>query len=86
MTSIWKSTLQERFSSQMVLLHNTKRKALLHQLSSFPFLLWQDLAIRGYTELEGNLRQLLMVWAGASNSDLKIWLGQNKYMSHSMSR
>ena len=77
-----KPTLQERFSSQLVLLQNTRRKALLHQLSSLRFLLRQGLAIRGHTELEGNLRQLLMMWAGASNSDLKTWLRENKYMSH----
>ena len=73
-----KPTLQERFSSQMVLLQNTRRKALLHQLSSLRFLLRQGLAIRGHTELEGNLRQLLMMWAGASNLILT-WKRHNQW-------
>ena len=42
----------------------------------------QGLAIRGHTELEGNLKQLLIMWSGSSNSERKTWLRENKYMSH----
>ena len=77
-----KPTLQERFNMQIVLLQNTRRNALVYQLSGLRFLLRQGLAVRGHIEIEGYLRQLLLMWASASNSDLKSWLKENKYMSH----
>ena len=39
------------------------------------------MTIRGHTETEGNLHQLLMTWA-SDDADLKCWLQENKYMSH----
>ena len=39
------------------------------------------MVIRGHTETEGNLYQLLMIWA-SDDADLKCWLQENKYMSH----
>ena len=37
--------------------------------------------MRGHTELDGNLYQLLKVLAN-DNSDTKQWLSERKYMSH----
>ena len=48
--------------------------ALLKQLSGLKLLLRQELAIRGHTEFEGNLNQLLIMWAGDFDTDLKDWL------------
>ncbi len=39
------------------------------------------MAVRGHTEIEGNLQQLLIMWAN-DNNDLKNWLLENKYLSH----
>ena len=39
------------------------------------------MAIRGHTETEGNLHQLLMTWA-SHDADLKCWLQEIKYISH----
>ena len=74
-----KPSLPECFSSQIVRLQTTRRKALICQLSH---LLRQGLAVRGHTELEGNLRQLLMMWSNTSNENVTEWLTENWYMSH----
>ncbi|PIK55578.1 putative zinc finger MYM-type protein 1-like [Apostichopus japonicus] len=51
------------------LLHSTRRQMLLKQLDCLRFLLRQGLAIRGHKEIEGNLRQLLMLVA-IDNKDI----------------
>ena len=58
-----------------------RRQGLLYQLRALQYLLHQGMAIRGHTEVEGNLHQLLKVWAN-DNSDLELWLSEKKYMSH----
>lgn len=55
---------------------------MLCQLSALLFFLRQGLAVRGHTELEGNLRQLLIMWDSNGSHDLQVWLKENKYMSH----
>ena len=40
----------------------------------------QGIAIRGHTETEGNLHQLLITWA-SDNAGLKCWLQENKYVT-----
>jgi hypothetical protein len=51
---------------------------LLKQLSSLKYLLRQGLAIRGHTENEGNIMQLLMLRC----EDIPQWLIAKKYLSH----
>ena len=79
-----KRSLPQQFSSQITRSQDSRRKALLHQLSAIRFLLRQGLALHGHTEMEGNLRQLLMMWADSEGSctDLKDWLKENRYLSH----
>ena len=50
------------------------------QLSSLKFLLRQGLAIRGHEEIEGNLKQLLLVRC-EDCPDLKQWISDKKYLS-----
>ena len=57
------------------------RKLLLKQLSSLRYLLRQGLAIRGHTDYDGNLVQLLMLRSEDCNG-LNSWLQNKKYMSH----
>ena len=45
------------------------------------FLLRQGIALRGHSENEGNLPQLLSAWTGNS-AILKQWVKEGKYMSH----
>ena len=67
-----KPYLPQYFSSQLAQLQETRRNALLCQLSGSRFLLRQGLAIRGHSEMEGNLRQLLRMYS--SFCDMKAWL------------
>ncbi|PIK62845.1 putative zinc finger MYM-type protein 1-like [Apostichopus japonicus] len=50
------------------------------QLDCLRFLLRQGLAIRGHKEIEGNLRQLLMLVA-IDNKDIRTWLDNKDYLS-----
>ena len=78
-----KPSLPQYFSSQLAHIQETRRNALLCQLSGLRFLLRQGLAIRGHTETEGNLRPLVFhVWMYSSFCDMKAWLKENCYMSH----
>ena len=56
------------------------RDMLLKQMSSLKYLLRQGLAIRGHEELEGNLRQLLLLRCEDCPS-MKAWIEGNKYLS-----
>jgi len=47
----------------------------MHQLRALQYLLRQGMAIRGHTEIEGNLHQLLKVWANDYN-DIELWLSE----------
>ena len=76
-----KPSVHEKIDSQAKQLTASRRQALLKQLSGLKFLLRQGIAIRGHIEVEGNLVQLLTVWA-ENNLDLKNWIKDGKYKSH----
>ena len=80
----WKSlgrpSLLEQFSAETVRLQHIRRSGLLKQLSALKFLLQQGLAVRGHKDIQGNLFQLLRVWA-SDNPDINVWLENKKYMS-----
>lgn len=56
------------------------RELLLKQLSALRFLLRQGMAIRGHTEIEGNLIQLLLLRT-EDVPQLKMWCEDKKYLS-----
>lgn len=68
-------------SSQLVTLQATRRAGLLKQITSLRFLLRQGLAIKGHTEDEGNLSQILKLWMKDSDT-VQAWLDEEKYMAH----
>ena len=76
-----KPTIEGQISSQMAQLQLTRRQGLLAQLRAIVFLTRQGIAIRGHTESEGNLQQLLRTWS-KDNDVVKSWLGENRYTSH----
>ena len=78
---IQQPSIDVQFNSQMSKLQASRRQGLLKQLCALQYLLRQGIAIRGHTEVEGNLYQLLKVWAN-DNSDITHWLSERKYMSH----
>lgn len=51
------------------------------QLRAILFLTRQGIAIRGHTESEGNLQQLLKMWS-CDNNAIRNWLSENRYTSH----
>lgn len=53
----------------------------LKQFKCIKFPLRKVMALRGHTELEGNLPQLLKTWAG-SCPVIERWLEEGNYMSH----
>ena len=75
------TSLPQRLNTQTLWLLNSRRTALLKQLSALKYLLRQGLAIRGHKELEGNLNQLLAVWANDC-CELGDWLREGKFLSH----
>ena len=76
--SLGRPSLPEQFNTETLRLQHIRRNGLLTQLSGLRFLLRQGLAIRGHYEVEGNLFQLLRVWAGDSASDINEWLKHTK--------
>ena len=61
-------------------LQKTRHRMLLKQLSSLKYLLRQGLAIRGHTEVESNLIQLMKLRAD-DDGDLNMWLSDGNYLS-----
>lgn len=61
-------------------LQKTRRRMLLKQLSTLRCLLRQGLAVRGHSEIESNLQQVLKLCA-EDDDDLKTWLKEGKYLS-----
>ena len=57
------------------------QQMLKKHLSSVRFLARQGLAFRGHEESEGNMLQLLQMWA-EHGSGIKEWLRDGKYLSH----
>ena len=81
--SLGKPTVQQQLDSHAKKLQASRREGLLTQLSAVRFLLRQGIAIRGHSDTEGNLRQLLSAWANRCDcTHLKSWLSAGKYMSH----
>jgi len=76
-------SIKEQLSSQVAKIQATRRAGLLAQLEAMRFLLRQGIALRGHTEEEGNLPQLLMTISKISDDAVvKSWLEEGKFMSH----
>ena len=74
-------SINTRLNSHLQSLQASRRYALLKQLKAIKYLLRQGIAIRGHTELDGNLHQLLLM-LGNDCVDVKKWMHEGKYMSH----
>ena len=74
-------SIREQLSSQGAKVQETRRLGLVKQLEAMKFLLRQGIALRGHSEEEGNLRQLLTTWS-KDNAVVKSWIEEGKYMSH----
>ena len=75
-----KPPVNQQLCTQLQHDQQERQQALLKQLQCLRFLLRQGLAIRGHTETEGNLHQMLVMWS-AYDSSLKNWLREKKYLS-----
>ena len=53
-------TIEAQLSSHLAQLQLTRRNGLLSQLRA---IVYQSIAVRGHTELEGNLQQLMLMWS-----------------------
>ena len=79
--------LQERvpinaqLNTQIEKMQSVRRKALLKQLQCLRFLLRQGLSLRGHTETEENLYQLLLTMMSIESSEISSWLRERKYIS-----
>ena len=69
-----------QLNTQIEKMQSVRRKALLKQLQCLRFLLRQGLSLRGHTETEGNLYQLLTMMSTES-SEISSWLRDRKYLS-----
>ena len=59
-----------------------RRRAMLNkQTSALPYLVRQGIALRGHDDQDGNLYQLLRMWA-THDAELSKWLADGKYLSH----
>ena len=74
-------SIREQISIQGAKVQETRRLGLVKQLEAMKFLLRQGIALRGHSEEEGNLRQLLATWS-KENAIVKTWVEEGKYMSH----
>ena len=73
-------SIREQISIQGAKVQETRRLGLLKQLEAMKFLLRQGIALRGHSEEEGNLRQLLATWS--KENAVKTWVEEGKFMSH----
>ena len=74
-------TIEAQLNSQLAQLQLSRRNGLLSQLRAIVYLTRQGIAVRGHTELEGNLQQLMQMWS-KENEVVKLWLRENRYTSH----
>ena len=74
-------SINEQLSSEAAKVQGIRRAGLLKQLEAMKFLLRQGIALRGHSEEEGNLYQLLTAWSGDCTA-IKSWIEERKYMSH----
>ena len=79
--SLNQPAIKEKLSSGAARTQATRCAGLLKQMEAMRYLLRQGIALRGGTEEEGNLPQLLLCWS-AENADVRSWLNEGKYMSH----
>ena len=75
------TTIEAQITLQRAQLQITRRQGLLIQLKAIVFLTRQGIAIRGHTESEGNLTQLLHTWS-KDNKVVKSFIMENRYTSH----
>ena len=59
-------SISNKLNSQLQSVQASRRCALLKQLKAIKYLLHQGIAVRGHTEIEGNLYQLLLMLANDS--------------------
>lgn len=74
-------SIRSRLSSLLCEQQQHRRSGLLKQLQAMQFLLRQGLALRGHYECEGNLYQLLQMWA-RDNEIVCDWLKSGRFLSH----
>ena len=79
--SLGKPSIAEQLSSATRQLQASRRQALLKQLLAIQYLARQGIALRGHSDMEGNLMQLLLAWA-KDCAELKKWVQERKYLSH----
>ena len=80
---IFRPTIMQQLSVESIKVQTQRRMGLLKQLGAMKFLLRQGLSLRGHTEHEGNLPQLLSTWREVTDSaHLKHWIEMGRYMSH----
>ena len=59
-----------------------RRRAMLDkQITALRYLVRQGIALRGHDDQDGNLYQLLRMWA-THDAELSKWLADGKYLSH----
>ena len=76
-------SIENMISNQEKCLQAEQREGLVKLISSLMYLLRQGLGIRGHTENESNLRQLLKP-SSKNNKVIKKWLVEEKYMCHNI--
>lgn len=74
-------SIATQLSTQIARAQLSRRAGLLKQLEAMRYLLRQGIALRGHSEEEGNLPQLLAMWS-SDNNDIKHWIKEGKYLSH----
>ena len=74
-------TIAGQLNAQIAQLQEDRREGLLAQLAGIQFLTRQGIAIRGHTESEGNLAQLLLMQS-RNNEVVKRWIKENRFTSH----
>ena len=79
--AVQNAPISVQLTSQLNKVLACRRHCLLKQLSALRYLLRQGLAVRGHTENNGNLYQLLMLWSN-EDKEMKQWITDSKYMSH----
>ncbi len=80
-SAINKPTIATELSSHLSKLQKLRREGLLMQLRAISYLTRQGIALRGHSESEGNLQQLLKTWSH-DNTAIRSWLRENRYISH----
>ena len=76
-----KPTVTAQLISATKIQQEQRRKALSIQISCIVYLLRQGLTLRGHSDIESNLVQLLKL-RSIDNNFLKEWINDKKYLSH----